>query len=235
MTDASNANANHSSDRTAPADPDNLNITTGPDALRVFVLAGSSREDSVNTRLASLVAAQVERSGAVVDLAGIGDFAMPPYDGDAETADGPPVGAATLRERLLAAQALVIASPEYNASVPGVVKNAIDWVSRFRPQPFKDKQTLLVSASPSMIGGNRGLWALRIPLEHLGARVYPDMFSLASAHTAFGDQGDLTEPACGSGWRTRSIPSSPWPRPTPVTCACSAAGTSSSATRAALP
>lgn len=196
MTDASNANptANHSGDRTAPTDPDNLNITTGPGALRVFVLSGSSREDSVNARLASLVAAQVERSGAVVDLARIGDFAMPTYDGDVEAAEGPPVGAATLRERLVAAQALVIASPEYNASVPGVVKNAIDWVSRFRPQPFKDKQTLLVSASPSMVGGNRGLWALRIPLEHLGARVYPDMFSLAGAHAAFGDKGGLTDP-----------------------------------------
>ncbi|MFZ3468106.1 NADPH-dependent FMN reductase [Streptomyces sp. 4.24] len=188
MTDATNAN-----NPTGPTDPDNLNISTGPGALRVLVLSGSSREGSVNTRLAALVAGQVERSGAVVDLARIGDFTMPTYDGDTEAAEGPPAGAAALRERLLAAQALVIASPEYNASVPGVVKNAVDWVSRFRPQPFKDKQTLLVSASPSMVGGNRGLWALRVPLEHLGARVYPDMFSLAMAHSAFGADGELTE------------------------------------------
>lgn len=176
-----------------PAAPDPLNVTTGADPLRVLVLAGSSREGSVNARLAALVAGQVERSGAVADLARIGDFVMPTYDGDAEQADGQPPGAAALRERLLAAQALVIASPEYNASVPGVLKNAVDWVSRFRPQPFKDKQTLLVSASPSTIGGNRGLWALRIPLEHLGARVYPDMFSLAMAHSAFGEDGELTD------------------------------------------
>lgn len=179
---------------TDPAAPDPLNVTTAPDPLRVLVLAGSSREGSVNARLAALVAGQVERSGAVADLARIGDFVMPTYDGDAEQADGQPSGSAALRERLLAAQALVIASPEYNASVPGVVKNAVDWVSRFRPQPFKDKQTLLVSASPSMIGGNRGLWALRVPLEHLGARVYPDMFSLAAAHSAFGEDGELTDP-----------------------------------------
>lgn len=179
---------------TDPAGPDDLNITTGPDALRVLVLAGSSREGSVNARLAALVAGQVERSGAVADLARIGDFVMPTYDGDAEEAEGPPAGAIALRERLLAAQALVIASPEYNASVPGVLKNAVDWVSRFRPQPFKDKQTLLVSASPSLIGGNRGLWALRVPLEHLGTRVYPDMFSLAMAHSAFGEDGELTDP-----------------------------------------
>ncbi|MCX4529387.1 MULTISPECIES: NADPH-dependent FMN reductase [unclassified Streptomyces] len=176
MTDATDANATHAQD-----------------PLRVLVLAGSSREGSVNARLAALVAGQVERSGARVDLARIRDFEMPVYDGDTEADQGQPPGAGALRDRLLAAQALVIASPEYNASLPGVLKNAIDWVSRFRPQPFKDKQTLLVSASPSMVGGNRGLWALRVPLEHLGARVYPDMFSLAMAHSAFGADGELTD------------------------------------------
>ena len=67
----------------------------------------------------------------------------------------------------------MIASPEYNASIPGVLKNAIDWVSRFRPQPFHERHGLLLSASPSMVGGNRSLWALRVPLEHLGARSTP--------------------------------------------------------------
>ncbi|MFG2191891.1 NADPH-dependent FMN reductase [Streptomyces sp. NPDC048639] len=162
-------------------------------ALRVFVLSGSQRTGSVNARLAAVVAGIVDTTGATAELAHLRDFAMPPYDGDAETADGPPDGAVALRDRIEAAQGVVIASPEYNASVPGVVKNAIDWVSRLRPQPFKDKQALLVSASPSMVGGNRGLWALRVPLEHLGARVYPDMFSLAKAHQAFAENGELTE------------------------------------------
>ncbi|MFE3325682.1 NADPH-dependent FMN reductase [Streptomyces sp. NPDC059176] len=161
--------------------------------LRVFVLSGSSRAGSVNSRLASLVASLVEEAGAAVDLARLRDFETPVYDGDVEAAHGQPEGAAALRDRIGAAHALVIASPEYNASVPGPVKNAIDWVSRFRPQPFKDKQAMLVSASPSMVGGNRGLWALRVPLEHLGARVYPDMFSLAAAHQAFTDDGDLAD------------------------------------------
>ncbi|MEU6082608.1 NAD(P)H-dependent oxidoreductase [Streptomyces sp. NPDC047108] len=160
-------------------------------ALRVFVLSGSHRTSSVNARLAAVVTGIVGRTGATAELAHLGDFPMPAYDGDAEAAGGPPDGAVALRDRIESAQGLVIASPEYNASVPGVVKNAIDWVSRLRPQPFKDKQTLLVSASPSMVGGNRGLWALRVPLEHLGARVYPDMFSLAQAHQAFTDDGEL--------------------------------------------
>src|SRR6266478_6035733 len=79
-------------------------------------------------------------------------------------------------------------------SMPGILKNVIDWVSRFRPQPFNGKQAFLLSASPSMAGGNRGLWALRVPLEHLGSRVYPDMFSLAQAHQAFDAQGKLASP-----------------------------------------
>lgn len=77
--------------------------------------------------------------------------------------------------------------------MPGVLKNTVDWVSRFSPQPFNERQGLLMSASPSMGGGNRGLWSLRIPFEHLGARVYPDMFSLAQAHQAFDDQGRLKD------------------------------------------
>jgi NAD(P)H-dependent FMN reductase len=94
-----------------------------------------------------------------------------------------------MKRRLDATDAFAIVSPEYNASMPGNLKNAIDWVSRFRPQPFDGKHALLLSASPAMAGGNRGLWSLRVPLEHLGARVYPDMFSLAMAHKAF--DGDV--------------------------------------------
>ena len=75
--------------------------------------------------------------------------------------------------------------------MPGLLKNAIDWVSRFHPQPFNERAGLLMSASPSMAGGNRGLWSLRIPLEHLGARIYPDMFSLAQAHSAFDGEGHI--------------------------------------------
>jgi len=66
-------------------------------------------------------------------------------------------------------------------------------VSRFRPQPFNGKQALLMAASPSMTGGKVGLWALRQPLEHLGARTYPDMFALAQAHQAFSDDGRIAD------------------------------------------
>jgi NAD(P)H-dependent FMN reductase len=136
----------------------------------------------------SLAARVIEQQGAQVDLASMHDFEVPGYDGDVESADGIPAGAQALQRRLLQSDAFIIASPEYNASMPGVLKNLIDWTSRFRPQPFDGKHCLVMSASPSMVGGNRGLWSLRIPLEHLGARVFPDMFSLSMAHKGF--EGD---------------------------------------------
>jgi chromate reductase, NAD(P)H dehydrogenase (quinone) len=161
--------------------------------LRFLVLAASLRAGSLNARLAELAALVIEASGSSVDRASMRDFDSPSFDADAEESDGLPPGAQRFRERLEAAHGFVVASPEYNASMPGVLKNAIDWVSRARPQPFNERHGLLVSASPSMVGGNRGLWALRVPLEHLGARIYPDMFSLARAHDAFDDAGGLTD------------------------------------------
>src|SRR4029079_4690528 len=119
------------------------------------------------------------------------DFDCPSFNQDLEINNSYPTGAQEFRRRLLANDAFIISSPEYNASMPGLLKNAIDWVSRFRPQPFNERQALLMSASPSMVGGNRSLWSLRIPLEHLGARVFPDMFSLAMAHQAFNTDGAI--------------------------------------------
>lgn len=176
--------------RGEPAKPKkrrNKMIDRGEPKLKVLVFAAALRAGSLNRKLAAAAARIAEESGAVVDHASMKDFDVPSYDGDAETATGFPKGAEELRRRLIACDAFIISSPEYNASMPGVLKNLIDWVSRFQPQPFDGKHGLLLSASPSMAGGNPGLWALRVPLEHLGARIYPDMFSLAQAHTALVD------------------------------------------------
>jgi chromate reductase, NAD(P)H dehydrogenase (quinone) len=162
-------------------------------AVKVLVFGASLRADSLNDRLATLAARAIAAHGGVVERATMRDFDCPSYDGDDESDAGIPVGAALLKDKLLATDAFIIASPEYNASMPGVLKNVVDWTSRFRPQPFTRRNGLLMSASPSMAGGNKGLWSLRIPLEHLGARVYPDMFSLAQAHQAFGDDGRLKD------------------------------------------
>jgi chromate reductase, NAD(P)H dehydrogenase (quinone) len=162
--------------------------------VKVLVFAASLRADSLNQRLAALAARVARQQGATVDLASMHDFDAPWYDGDQEAAGMMPKGAEELRRRLGESDALIVASPEYNASMPGVLKNLIDWTSRFRPQPFDGKHALLLSASPSLAGGNRGLWALRVPFEHLGTRVFPDMFSLAMAHKAFAGD-DIADPA----------------------------------------
>jgi chromate reductase, NAD(P)H dehydrogenase (quinone) len=156
-----------------------------PPKLKLLVFSASLRADSLNSKLAALAARVAARFDAAVDHASMQDFDVPLYDGDIEEQEGIPDGAHELRRRLLASDAFIISSPEYNASMPGTIKNLIDWTSRFRPQPFDGRHGLLLSASPSLAGGNRGLWALRMPLEHLGARIFPDMFSLAAAHKAF--------------------------------------------------
>lgn len=174
-------------------------MTTGePDRkLNVLVFAASLRAGSLNRTLAAMAARVAQQTGANVEHAAMRDFDVPWYDGDVESANGIPKGAEEFRRRLTACDAFIIASPEYNASMPGVIKNLIDWASRFRPQPFDGKHGLLMSASPSMVGGNRGLWSLRMPLEHLGARIYPDMFSLAQAHKAL-VEGDIADSALKS-------------------------------------
>jgi len=153
--------------------------------IQFLIFSASLRKDSLNSCLAKLAAEVVEKNGGIVDLANMSEFDCPSFNQDLEVNDVHPKGAEEFRKRLLANDAFIIASPEYNGSMPGLVKNMIDWVSRFRPQPFNEKHALLMSASPSMAGGNRALWSLRMPFEHLGSNVYPNMFSLAMAHKAF--------------------------------------------------
>jgi NAD(P)H-dependent FMN reductase len=171
----------------------NLGARSNKGVVRVLLFSASLRAESLNTRLVGLARSVIERLGARIDLANMQEFDAPSYNQDVEARDGFPAGIRELHRRLEACDAFVIATPEYNASMPGHLKNAIDWVSRVRPQPFNARHGLLLSASPSMAGGNRGLWSLRIPLEHLGARVFPDMFSLAQAHKAFTDSGELAD------------------------------------------
>ncbi len=170
--------------------------------VRLLVFGASLSSQSLNVRLATLAAGVARQHGATVDHAEMQMFDCPSYDADVEQSTGAPPGAEEFCRHLMACDWFVIAAPEYNASMPGVLKNAIDWASRVRPQPFHGKQGLLLSASPSMGGGNRGLWALRIPLEHLGARVYPDMFSLAQAHQAFAENGLIANTQLQSRFET---------------------------------
>ena len=161
--------------------------------LRILVFSASLRRDSFNTKLAKLAAEVIEKHGGKADLANMQEFDCPSLNQDLEVNDFHADGAQEFRKRILANDAFIISSPEYNGSVPGLLKNSIDWVSRFRPQPFNEKHALLMSASPSMGGGNHGLWTLRVPLEKLGANLYPAMFSLATAHKAFTPEGKIVD------------------------------------------
>ena len=173
--------------------------------MKILAFAASLRRGSLNKKLVTTVAGMLRELGGDVDLADFAEFDMPLYDGDKQAAEGLPPGALRLKERVEAASALVIASPEYNYSIPGTLKNAIDWVSRARPMPWRGRSIYLVSASPGAVGGIRGLWQTRIPLEGCGALVFPDMFALAHADRAFGDDGRLADAATADRLRQQLL------------------------------
>jgi chromate reductase len=162
--------------------------------VRLLAFAASLRRGSWNRRLIALAATAAERGGAVVDLADFHDFDVPLFDGDVLVASGVPPGAQELARRVTAADGMMISAPEYNYSLPGTLKNLIDWLSRIRPVPIRGKSAMLLSASTSQVGGIRGLWQLRIPLEGLGMIVSPDMYALPWAEKAFEEDGRLKEP-----------------------------------------
>lgn len=163
--------------------------------MRLLAFAASLRRASLNRRLIALAAGIARGKGIEVDLAEFREFDVPLYDGDLQARDGIPAGALELGSRVAAADGLLLASPEYNYSLPGTLKNAIDWVSRIRPVPLRGKSCLLLAASNGQFGGIRGLWQLRIPLEGLGMVVYPDMYALPWGAKAFDEEtGRLVEP-----------------------------------------
>ncbi len=163
--------------------------------MRLLAFAASLRRGSWNRKLLDCAAGVARARGAEVDLAEFAEFDVPLYNADLQAKDGIPAGAQEFARRILAADGLLLVSPEYNFSLPGTLKNLIDWVSRIRPVPLRGKHGMLLAASPGAIGGIRGLWQLRIPLEGLGVILAPDMFALANADKAFGKTGELADAA----------------------------------------
>jgi chromate reductase len=162
--------------------------------VRLLAFAASLRRGSVNRRLLTVAVEIARAGGAEVDLVDFAAFDMPLYNHDVQEASGFPAGAQELARRVLAADGMLIASPEYNYSLPGTLKNAIDWVSRMKPMPFRGRSAFLMAASAGLVGGVRGLWQLRIPLEGCGVVVYPDMFPLSHAPQAFDENAGLKDP-----------------------------------------
>jgi chromate reductase len=160
--------------------------------MKIALFAGALRRDSLNKKLAREAARLAAARGNAVDFVDLQPFALPVYDGDVEAA-GVPAAVGELSKRLAAADALVVSTPEYNGSIPGSLKNTIDWLSRVRPVAFADKPLLLLAASPGALGGVRSLWHTRVPFEVLGAHVFPDMLGVPKASEAFDESGRLRD------------------------------------------
>lgn len=158
--------------------------------LNILGICGSLRAGSYN-HMALEAARQRMPASMTLQLADLAD--VPLYNKDVEDA-GLPVAVARLRDQVVAADALLIASPEYNFSVTGVLKNSIDWLSRCSPQPFKDKPVAILSATQGPVGGARNQYELRKILGCLEALVLhkPEIF-LNFCHTKFDAQGQLTD------------------------------------------
>ena len=165
---------------------------------RVLAFAGSTRTGSLNKKLVKVAAAGARAAGAEVTELDLRDLSLPLYDGDLEEQAGLPPGAKRLKELLKAHQGLLIASPEYNSSISGALKNAIDWASRPEPgEPplaaFAGKVAGLVSASPGALGGLRGLVTVRSILGNIKVLVLPDQVAVGKADQAFEPDGSLKD------------------------------------------
>lgn len=160
--------------------------------MKLFLMPASLRKGSINKMLTDVCYKYLAKNHEI-DYASMGDFSAPLYNGDDEEGSGVPANILGFVERINKVDKIIISSPEYNYSIPGTLKNIIDWASRVRPMPWKEADILLLSASPSPVGGNRGLWHARVPLEGCGAFVYPEMFSLGDAFSAFDEQGNLKD------------------------------------------
>ncbi len=165
---------------------------------RILAFAGSTRKDSFNKKLVKVAADGAREAGAEVTFVDLHDLPLPLYDGDLEAKDGIPENAKKLKKMMLEHQGLLIASPEYNSSISGVLKNTIDWISR--PEPgekplacFDQKVAGLLSASPGALGGLRGLVHVRSILGNIKVTVIPDQVAVSKAHEAFNEDGTMKD------------------------------------------
>ena len=170
-------------------------------AIRILVVPGSTRAGSHNTRLAAVAMKEFALAGVDVSRISLADFALPIYDADLEAQSGVPKAALDLKRLIGTHQGVLIVSPEYNASVPALLKNAIDWVSRVRERNeaplavFHDRAFAIAAASETKFGGTRALIALRQILTlGCGANVIPRQLALSAADHAFDDDDRLKDP-----------------------------------------
>jgi chromate reductase, NAD(P)H dehydrogenase (quinone) len=170
-------------------------------ALKILVIPGSLRTGSLNARLAAAAAYEFAQADAEVTRISLGDFPLPIYDGDLQSKSGVPKNAINLKRMIGAHQGVLIVTPEYNSSVPPLVKNTIDWVTRVqdaseaRGQVFRETPFAIAAASGGRLGGTRALAALRLILSACHATVIPNQLALSFADQAYDDMDRLKHPA----------------------------------------
>lgn len=148
-------------------------------------LSGSLRRASTNTLLLRVAARHFGDEFVEADLR------LPLYDGDLEQRSGIPAEVDALADQIADADAVIIATPEYNQSISGVLKNALDWVSRVKGTPWDDKPVALMSAAAGRAGGARGNYALRLAMTPFRPRLLTQEVLVAASHTQFDDDGAL--------------------------------------------
>jgi chromate reductase len=169
-------------------------------ALKILVIPGSLRTGSLNAKLAAVAASSLAQAGAEVTRISLGDFPLPIYDGDLQAKSGIPKHAINLKRMISAHHGVLIVTPEYNSSVPSLVKNTIDWLSRVqeahetRGQVLSQSTFAIASASEGRLGGMRCLTALRLILSSCYATVIPNQFALSFADQAYDDTDRLKNP-----------------------------------------
>jgi chromate reductase, NAD(P)H dehydrogenase (quinone) len=170
-------------------------------ALKILVIPGSLRTGSLNARLAAVAAHELAQSGAEVTRISLADFPLPIYDGDLQAKSGVPKHAVNLKRMIGAHHGVLIVTPEHNSSVPSLVKNTIDWVSRVqdahetRGQVFRERVFAIAAASGGRLGGTRALAALRLILTACHAMVVPNQLALSFADQAYDEMDHLKHPA----------------------------------------
>ena len=170
-------------------------------ALKILVIPGSLRTGSHNAKLAATITLQLVTAGAEVTRISLSDFSLPIYDGDLQAKSGVPKNAVNLKRMMGSHHGVLIVTPEYNSSVPALVKNTIDWISRVqdpheaRGQVFRDRAFAIASASGGRLGGTRALSALRLILTACHATVVPNQLALSFAEDAYDDKDRLKHAA----------------------------------------